>query len=243
MSLEDKRDEFFSEFELDDSEIIIHNKPNVDVLKAESITEIKRHTLNNLLAKINQVDFYTVCSALGWKPSKNASGGDNPPTPSNYKVAIIDELMKLAKSNNWHLALDSGFFYIYTGSMWISLDKDELKNFLKDVAIKQSYPPIKAKDSKFISQLYDQAIQDGFFTDKDYASQSMINLSNCTLVLNSDGVTTKAFDYRDFLTHQLPFSYDPKAHNAVFQQYLDDVLPDKDTQRTLQETCGYLLKA
>ncbi|OQK17246.1 hypothetical protein AU255_04970 [Methyloprofundus sedimenti] len=215
-------------------------KPNVEILNAESITEIKRNTLNKLLSKINPVDFLAVCEALGWEPSKNKMGGDNPPTQSNYKVAIVDELMKSAKSNNWHLALDSGLFYIYTGSMWISLDKDELKNFLKDVAIKQSYPPIKAKDSKFIVQLYDQAIQDGFFTDKHYAQQSMINLSNCTLVLNSDGVKIKEFDYRDFLTHQLPFNYDPEAHNAIFQKYLDDVLPDKDTQRTLQETCGYL---
>jgi len=177
---------------------------------------------------------------LGWESTINSNGGENPPTQSNYKVAIIDELMKSAKSNNWHLALDSGLFYIYTGCMWISLDKDELKNFLKDVAIKQSYPPIKAKDSKFIIQLYDQAIQDGFFTDKHYSPQSMINLSNCTLVLSSEGVTTKSFDYRDFLTHQLPFNYDPKAHNSIFQRFLDEVLPDKDTQRTLQEVCGYL---
>jgi putative DNA primase/helicase len=238
MSLEDKRDDFYNETEHD--EAVAHIKPNVGALKEESITEIKRKTLNNLLAKIKRVDFYKVCEALGWKPSQSANGSDNPPTQSNYKVAIIDELMKSAKSNNWHLALDSGLFYIYTGCMWISLDKYELKNFLKEVAIKQGYPPIKAKDSKFIVQLYDQAIQDGFFTDKHYTQQSMINLSNFTLVLNSDGVKTKKFDYRDFLTHQLPFNYDPKAHNAIFQKYLDDVLPDKDTQRTLQETCGYL---
>jgi len=215
-------------------------KSNVEAIKVKSVTETKRHTLSNLLIKVKIVNFYSTCTALGWEPSKNTNGVDNPPTQSNYKVAIIDELMKTAKTYNWHLALDSGLFYIYTGSMWISLDKDELKNFLKEVAIKQSYPPIKAKDSKFIIQLYDQAIQDGFFTDKHYNRESMINLNNCTLVLNADGVTTKSFDYRDFLTHQLPFNYDPKAHNAIFQKYLDDVLPNKETQRTLQETCGYL---
>jgi len=150
MSLEDKRDAFYNETEQVDDEAVAHIKPNVGALKEESITEIKRHTLNNLLAKIKPVNFHEVCGALGWEPSQNANGGDNLPTQSNYKVAIIDELMKSAKSNNWHLALDSGLFYIYTGSMWISLDKGELKNFLKEVAIKQNYPPIKSKDSKFI---------------------------------------------------------------------------------------------
>ncbi len=240
MSLEDKVDDFYGAHDKNNDTAIIPETPNVELIKAKSITEVKRNTLNNLLVKIKRVNFVDVCMALGWEPTKNSNGGENPPTQSNYKVAIIDELMKSAKSHNWHLALDSGLFYIYTGSMWISLDKDELKNFLKDVAIKQGYPPIKAKDSKFIVQLYDQAIQDGFFTDKHYTQQSMINLNNGTLVLNSEGVTVKPFDYRDFLTHQLPFNYNPKAHNAIFQKYLDEVLPDKETQLTLQETCGYL---
>lgn len=158
----------------------------------------------------------------------------------HYKVAIIDQLLQVAHAHDWHLVRESGISYIYTGCMWLPLDKDELKNLLKEVAIRQGYPEIEARDAKFINSLYDQALQDGFFADKYYEKQSMINLNNCTLVLNSEGVTVKEFDYRDFLTHQLPFNYDPEAQNLVFQKYLDDVLPDKDTQRTLQEVCGYL---
>ncbi len=237
MSLDDQQEQYLAEI---NNEQHGNVKTNVEILKAESVTEIKKRTLNNLLIKIKKVDFPKVCESLGWIPTQNKQGDDRPPSQSNYKVAIIDQLMKTAKANNWNLAFDSGLYYIYTGCLWISLDKDELKNFLKDVAIKQSYPPIKARDSKFISQLYDQAIQDSFFTNKQYMQRSMINLNNCTLVLSSDGVQTKTFDYRDFLTHQLPFNYDVKAFNKIFADYLDEVLPDKDTQRTLQETCGYL---
>ncbi len=214
--------------------------PNVEAVKNISTTEIKRKTLGKLLQKIQLVDFFRVCKNLGWIPSNNKDGSERPPTQNNYKVAIIAQLMEVAKKHNWHLALDGGLFYIYTGSMWISLDKDELKNFLKDVAIKQGYPEIKARDDKFIRQLYEQSLQDGFFTEKHYAQQSMINLANCTLVLNRSGVEIKRFDYRDFLTHQLPFDYDENATNSLFHRYLDDVLPDKDTQRTLQDVCGYL---
>lgn len=215
-------------------------KPNVKAVNNITKSEIKRKTLDRLIQKIQPVDYHTVCKNLGWIPVNNKDGSEKPPTQSNFKVAIIDQLMEVAKQHNWHLALDGGLFYIYTGSMWISLDKDELKNFLKDVAIKQGYPEIKARDDKFIKQLYEQSLQDGFFTDKNYAQQSMINLANCTLILNSNGVQIKDFDYRNFLTHQLPFNYDESATNKLFYKYLDEVLPDKKTQRTLQDVCGYL---
>ncbi len=237
MSLEDALEEdYFSS--LDKKPLNI--KPLVKIIKTESMAETKRKTMNQLLGKVNKVDFIDACKSLGWVPTQNKAKADNPPTQNNHKVAIIDQLMITAKNNNWHLALDTGLFYIYTGCMWISLDKDELKNFLKDIAIKQGYPPINAKDSKFIIQLYEQAIQDGFFTEKRYTQQSMINLNNGTLVLNNDGVTIKQFDYRDFLTHQLPFNYDSQSINTTFLKYLSQVLPDKDTRRTLQEVCGYL---
>ncbi len=216
------------------------SRPNIEKIKFESISTTKRKTLNSLLIRIQKVDLINVCKGLGWESHFNANGGENPPTQSNYKVAIVDELMRTAKIYNWHLALDSGIFYIYTGCLWIDLDKDELKNFLKDVAIKQGYPAIKARDNKFIANLYDQAIQDGFFTDKACQPKAMINLSNCTLVLSGEGVTVKDFDYRDFLTHQLSFDYEKEAVNHIFLDYLNIVLPDKNTQRTLQEVCGYL---
>lgn len=68
----------------------------------------------------------------------------------------------------------------------------------------------------------------------------MINLNNGTLVLSSNGVELEAFDHRDFLTYQLQFNYDKNSTNQLFIDYLETVLPDKDTQRTLQEVCAYL---
>ena len=217
----------------------VRSKPNVQAVN-QPISLVKQTTINNLLSKITKVDYLKVCKSLGWKQTKNPDDSEKPPAQKHFKVAIIDQLLKVAKDNDWHLVRDAGLSYIYTGSMWISLDKDEMKNLLKDVAIRQGYAEIEARDSKFINLLYDQALQDGFFSDKYFEKQSMINLSNCTLVLNSDGVTVKDFDYRDFLTHQLPFNYDAKARNNTFEKYLDEVLPDKDTQRTMQEVCGYL---
>ena len=112
---------------------------------------------------------------------------------------------------------------------------------LKEVAIKQSYSEIEAKDAKFINSLYEQALQDGFFADKHFVRQSMINLNNCTLVLNSEGVTIKEFDYRDFLTHQLPFNYDSTARNLIFEKTITDEDQDQSLyKKILSNKAGVL---
>jgi len=116
----------------------------------------------------------------------------------------------------------------------------EVKQLLKDAAIEMSYIEIECRDALFVDKLFQQATQDGFFTERNITKQSIINLKNGSLVLSEAGMTMKAFDYRDFLTHQLDFSYNVAAKNTVFLNYLNQVLPDKDTQRTLQEVTGYL---
>ena len=48
------------------------------------------------------------------------------------------------------------------------------------------------------------------------------------------------FDSKYFLTHQLDFIYDKNTVNKVWLDFLNKVLPDKDTQKTLQQAIGYL---
>jgi len=49
-----------------------------------------------------------------------------------------------------------------------------------------------------------------------------------------------SFDRKDFLTHQLPFSYDEYADCPQFDKYLDRVLPDKEQQKVIAEYLGYV---
>jgi len=221
-------------------EKMYNEEPVIENIAGQPMSVIKRAVLGNLLKKVVPIDYFKVCESLGWMPTQNKDGSDKPPLQKHYQVATTHQLLPVAENNHWHLIRDGGFSYIYTGCFWISLDKDELKNLLKDVAIRQGYPKINARDSNFINALYEQSLQDGFFVDRPLEKSSMINLNNCTLVLNSNGVRVKDFDYKDFLTHQLPFDYDENAKNTVFLDYLNDVLPDEQTQITLQEVCGYL---
>lgn len=188
-----------------------------------------------LLKNVLPVDLKDVCKSLGW-----TGGKDDSPKQKHIKIAIIHTLIETAKKNNWRFIHDAGFFYIFNGAYWIALDDSEVKQLLKDAAITMGYTVIECRDSPFIDKLFQQAVTDGFFVERNFKKQSIINLINGSLVLDENGVKLKPFDYRDFLTHQLDFTYNPDAVNACFLKYLAEVLPDADTRRTLQQVAGYL---
>ena len=189
-----------------------------------------------LLANIESVSLSDVCKSIGWHGKDQTSS----PMLKHIKVAIVHVLLLTAKKHNWHLIHDGGFFYIYNGAYWVALEDSEVKQLLKRAACKMGYPDIECRDSAFVDKLFQQAIQEGFFTERNSERQSIINLKNGSLLLNGDGVTLKPFDHRDFLTHQLDFTYDDKAVNPLFLNYLVTVLPDPETRKTLQQVAGYI---
>jgi hypothetical protein len=189
-----------------------------------------------LLENIGNVNLKQVCKNLGWIESDES----HYPKQKHIKVAIVDTLIKTAKKHNWHIIHNEGFFYIFNGAFWVALQDSEVKQLLKNAAIKMEYLEIECRDVLFVDKLFQQATQDGFFAERNLKKQSIINLKNGSLVLDERGATLKPFDYRDFLTHQLDFDHNPNAVNHLFQQYLDDVLPNKETQKTLQQVAGYL---
>ena len=203
----------------------------------EDNNAISRHeVVNDLLAKIQQVDLRETCKKLGWIEGQNQDA----PKQKHIKVAIVEELINAAKTQKCHLAHDNDLFYIYNGAYWIPLEEKEVKQLLKQAAIKMGYSQIESRDSNFNDKLFQQFVLDGFFANRNHEKQSIINLKNCSLVLTNKGVKRKEFDYRDFLTHQLDFEYNPKAENKLFLKYLAEVLPDADTRKTLQQSLGYI---
>ncbi len=204
--------------------------------KAQTPTQAKIEVMAGLLANINKISLIDVCEALGWRQDDKGT----PPAQKHYKVAIVHTLIKTAKANNWHVIRDAGFFYIYNREYWVVLEDSEIKQLVKNSAIKMGYTEIECRDHLFVDKLFQQTVQDGFFTERSSSKQSIINLKNGSLVLNEDGIKLKPFDHRDFLTHQLDFNHDPKAVNLPFMAYLEQVLPNADTRRTLQEIAGYL---
>jgi putative DNA primase/helicase len=162
-------------------------------------------------------------------------------TKNHYLVICIEQLLKIAIANKWGLCKKNGFIYLFNGSYWSEIDKERFQSFLGNVALKMGVEKFKAKIHTFKDELFKQFMAESYLpTPKDKLSSILINLLNGTFEITPTKKRLRNFEQKDFITHQLPFEYDPEETAPMFQRYLDEVLPDPDKQKVFAEYCGYI---
>lgn len=162
-------------------------------------------------------------------------------TKNHYLILCVEQLLKIAKENNWGLCKKHGFIYLYNGSYWTEIEKERFEFFLGDVALKLGVEKFRGKIHSFKEELFKQFMSDAYLpTPRPKKDNVLINLQNGTFEITSKKRKLREFDPKDFLTHQLPFEYLPLAKSPLFQKYLDQVIPDPDKQKVLAEYIGYL---
>jgi putative DNA primase/helicase len=160
---------------------------------------------------------------------------------NHYLVLCVEQLLKIAKANNWGLCKKNGFIYLYNGSYWNEINKESFQSFLGNVSLKMGVEKFKCKIHTFKDELFKQFMADAYLpTPKTNKKNVLINLENGTFQITPTKRELRAFNRNDFLTHQLPFEYEPEAKAPLFQKYLDEVLPDADKQRVFAEYSGYI---
>jgi putative DNA primase/helicase len=118
----------------------------------------------------------------------------------------------------------------------VEFDKESFQSFLGNVALKMGVDKFRGKIHTFKDELFKQFMADSYLpTPKSNKKNVLINLQNGTLEITPTKVALRAFNRNDFLTHQLPFEYEPKATAPLLQKYLDEVLPDKNKQKVFSE--------
>lgn len=210
------------------SENIPSDLPEGTISSQETMQNVS--FLYNLLEDITPIDFY---EESGVVPG-------NKLTNKHYVVYSVEYLHRLAKSKNWGLAKIEGQIYIFNGSYWVQISKEEMKDFLGKAAEKLGIEVCTSKYHGFKEDLYKQFISSAYRTKNKQHKQTLINFQNGTLELNFDGKTSfRGFDRSDLLTYQLPFNYDPNADCPIFMNYLSQVLPDVDQQSIIAEYISY----
>ena len=209
--------------------------PDIETVKKQ-IEDLKEFVYNDdgTYNKDNKAEFekYKKLNKrlTGYKLSKN-----------HYLVLCIEQLLKIAKANNWGLCKKNGFIYLYNASYWNEINKEGFQSFLGNVSLKMGVEKFKGKIHTFKDELYKQFMADAYLpTPKTNKKNVLINLENGTFEITPTKRELRAFNRNDFLTHQLPFEYEPEAKAPLFQKYLDEVLPDADKQRIFAEYCGYI---
>lgn len=156
-------------------------------------------------------------------------------------VITIDSLIKNAESLNVGLAQKHGVFYIYNGQYWKHYDEDKLKLFLGDFSKKIGVNKFTSNYYKFRDELFKQLSSMSLFNEKlDDQGVVKINLRNGTFEIYPKSQRLRSFLKDDFLTYQLPFSYDPNASFPMFNKYINEVLPKECLQKVLSEYLGYV---
>lgn len=209
-----------------------------EIIEDNSNTVKAKKVLNSLIDKAltldeNQWDdlfkYYGTKQTIGSVQSRNV-----------YKVITIDLISKLAQANNLQFAKDGNKIYIYNGQFWIELEEAIIKHFLKASANKLGVPTWLASDSIFIDSLYIQLLSESFFEKMEQKNHVALNMLNGTLKITSNNFELTNFSSTDFLTHQLDFEYNENQVNTNWLNFLNDILPNEETQKTLQQSLGYL---
>ena len=209
--------------------------PDIETIKKQ-IEDLKEFVYNEdgTYNKDNKAEFekYKKLNKrlAGYKLSKN-----------HYLVLSIEQLLKIAKANNWGLCKKNGFIYLYNGCYWSEINKESFQSFLGNVSLKMGVEKFKGKIHTFKDELFKQFMADAYLpTPKTNKKNVLINLENGTFEITPTKRELRVFNRNDFLTHQLPFEYEPEATAPLFQKYLDEVLPNKDKQKVFAEFCGYI---
>lgn len=210
------------EYEVDDSEDLVSKK---DILNT-FIQKLPYFHIGNWLEIAEKLD---AAKSLGKViPTKI------------YKIAAVKFLINYGKEFNLLLAKEGSILYIYNGRFWDKIDENFVKLFLSMACIKLGIPKCEAFDTKFAKELFEQLVGNGFFKKMNYLDVTLINLQNGTLEIGLGGIKLLPFNPYDFLTYQLDFTFELRSSNYEWIDFVNDVLPDKDTQKTLQQSLGYL---
>lgn len=163
------------------------------------------------------------------------------PRQPQYLIICIEEILRLAKVNNWGICRNHDFIYLYNGAYWSALDVEELKGFLGTGAEAMGLDKYKGRFYLFREHLYKQFLAlANLPTPAPPVNTVLVNLLNGTFEIVPGGTRLRLFKREDFITYQLPFAYDPTAEAPLFTQYLNTVLPDTQRQKVLAEFMGYV---
>ncbi|MCG8902407.1 DNA primase [Tenacibaculum finnmarkense] len=185
-----------------------------------------------MLKGIKSIDFREYCTL---------DKQDDKLQKKHYLVSCIEILLKNVNDNGFSLCRKNEQIYLFNSEYWELLNEENFKDFLGKVALKMGVQKYDAKHHLFKEELYKQFLSDaGLEEIKSASTTTLINFNNGTFEITPTRQFLREFKKSDFLTYQLPFDYDEEATAPQFQNFLNDVLPEKELQEILAEYLGYV---
>ncbi len=194
--------------------------------KRLDISEILQHTLKNIEVR----DF---------RKEADLTEEDKTLQRKHYIILVVQFLNEKAKELDLDIIFKDGKIYMYNTQYWEVVKESEFNFFLGEIALKMGVDKFDAKFFKFKEDLFKQFVSESNFKYvKPDRQATLINLKNGTFEVAEIIPQFKGFRKEDFLTYQLPFSYEGNAEPVQFMRFLNDVLPERELQHILAEYIG-----
>ena len=203
-------------------------KSDRDQQKKNQISDI----LNEILKNIEQVNFREYCKLENDKDKLQKK---------HYLVSCIEILLNNVNDHGYSLCRKNERIYLFNSEYWESINEEIFKDFLGNVSLKMGVDKFDAKHHLFKDEMYKQFLSDGGVKEiKSSNVTTLVNFDNGTFEITPKKQFLREFRKSDFLTYQLPFSYNEDSTAPRFQKFLDEVLPENELQEVLAEYLGYI---
>jgi len=157
-------------------------------------------------------------------------------------VIIIDNLLETIEQKGYGFGVENRYIFLYNKNYWQEYQPHLIKGFLMEVAIKSGFNDWKSRKKRFCELLFNQFLLSATLPEVENSPDTIkINLKNGTYTIKNgqEGILTET-NKEDYFKYQLQFDYDPNAKASMFQKFLNEVLPDLDSQKVILEYCGYI---
>ncbi|MEA2091184.1 MAG: phage/plasmid primase, P4 family [Campylobacterota bacterium] len=214
--------------------------PSLITIEDKSI-ELLDDILSNV-KPLTGIDYIDAICKLDFPHERKPVDSIQKLTNKDFKNIVVNELMLLLEKYSLHLTYTENNLYIFNTEFWVRVEDQQMLYFLRDVAVNMGGPRYMVGDVKFAEDMYKQLKHSGLFIRNNKQSDELLlNLQNGTLHITHDVIDLGTFNNEDFLKYQLPFEYNPKSINQEWLDFLQDVLPNAESRRTLQQALGSLL--
>lgn len=132
--------------------------------------------------------------------------------------------------------------YLYIGTHWVVLGQQQYYDFISDCAAKIGLGNMQLCDTGFMMKLCENvAYMISRHREPNIPSgQACVNLQNGTLEIDKNGnLKFRPHSRDDFFNYCLGYDYVPQAECPLWHKFLDEVLPEPESQAVLGEYTAY----
>ena len=158
----------------------------------------------------------------------------------DYAIAkLINEIKRKFNQYNFHISYFNNRYYTFQDNYWNEINDDKIELFLRDCCKKFYHNEIKYHTNNFYRPLEESFRKEMKVFTEERNDLILLNCKNLTLEFDQKKFKPREHRKEDYLTYKLQYDYNKDAISPMWDNFLDEMLPNKDQQLLLHQFIGY----